>query len=373
MFKGRANLESTKTFLQGHELHPSQQRLFCDVQVSSIAVGTYLGNMDEVTDFKVTKACVDAVMRGCNFFDTAINYRGQRAERAVGEAIKQLILSGKAKRDEIFISTKGGFVPYEGKPVHDLAKLFEQEYISKNLAKKSDLIAGCHCMEPKYILDQIERSQKNLQVETIDLYYLHNPETQLEELPERIFYDKLYAAFVELEDAVKAGKISAYGMATWNAFRDETSSQFSVQLEKCMELAKKAAHDTGSGETHFKAIQLPFNLAMLEAALVKSQKFMNNMLSAIEAAQALDLSVAVSVPLFQSRLCHGLPDFMMDAFPKELSQAHCAIAFASSWPGVDSIMVGMKQSEHVEHNLAFLKYPTLSEQQLHEIMQSLNL
>lgn len=371
MFKGKATLEATRSFLDRNQVHPSQRRDFCNMQVSSLAVGTYLGHMDEVTDAKVAAACVQSFKMGCNFVDSAINYRGQRAERSVGEAIKQGILSKVIMREEIFVSTKGGFIPYEGAPTRDVSALFRDQYVSRGIAKDADLIAGCHCLDPSYLLDQIERSRKNLGLETIDLFYLHNPEIQLEEIPERIFYAKLLDAFVALEKAVVAGKIAAYGMATWGAFREDPKAQTSVQLEKCVEAAAQAAEIAETSEHHFRAIQLPFNLAMPEAALVKTQKFGTSMISPIEAAQAFDLNVAVSVPLFQARLCHNLPDFIVENFPKEFSQAYCALAFASSYPGVDSAMVGMKQAQHVEHNLAFLKQPTLTEQQIHKIVQSM--
>lgn len=50
--------------------------------------GTYLGEADEATDEKIIQAILQAVNRGVNVIDTAINYRGQRAERAVGKAVE---------------------------------------------------------------------------------------------------------------------------------------------------------------------------------------------------------------------------------------------------------------------------------------------
>lgn len=371
MFKGRAEESSAKAFLDHHHVDLGQTREFCGIPVSTLAVGTYLGNMDEVTDAKVASAVVQALEAGCNFFDTAINYRGQRAERSVGEGIRRAILAGVARREQFYVSTKGGFVPYEKEPVSDLSKLFEEIYVSKNIAKMSDLVGGCHCIEPRYIENQIERSRKNIGIETIDLYYLHNPEMQLDELTERIFYDKLEKAFQALERAVAENRIAAYGMATWNAFREDPTSRTSVQLEKCMAAAESAARAAGRSEHSFKAVQLPLNLAMPEAALLKTQKLGHTMLSAIDAADALGLSVAVSVPLLQSRLCHNLPDFIVDKFPSELSQAHCALAFATGFPNVGSAMVGMKSKDHLAHNLLLLKRKPLSEQQMRAVIQTM--
>lgn len=369
MFKGRAESSATQSFLEKSACNPTQIRRFCGVPVSSLALGTYLGAMDEITDSRVTQACIQALEQGCNFFDTAINYRGQRAERSIGEAIRRALLSNKVRREEIFVSTKGGFVPYEGNPVRDMVHLFEEQYVKRGIATAEDLVAGCHCMEPAYLLDQIERSRKNLNLETIDLFYLHNPETQLDELPERIFYDKLERAFAALEGAVQKGQIAAYGMATWNAFREDIGSQTSVQLERCFAAAERVAKSIGMSNHHFRAIQLPLNLAMPEAVLLKTQKLGMNTMSAVDAARTLGLDIAVSVPLFQSRLCHDLPDFIVEAFPKEFSQAHCALAFATAFDGVSAAMVGMKNPEHVAHNLEFLKHPKLTADQLHKVIQ----
>ena len=371
MFKGKARADAAKQFLDRRGVDPGQIREFCGIPVSSLALGTYLGDMNEVVDVKVALACVLATDNGCNFFDSAINYRAQRAERSIGEALRRLTLSGKMTREEVFISTKGGFVPFDGRPVSDVTKLFEEQYVSRGVAKSGDLLGGCHCMEPAYLSDQIDKSRKNLNVETIDLYYLHNPETQLEELPDRIFYDKLVMAFGALEKAVAEGRIAAYGIATWNGLRCEATSQTSLQLEKCILAAEKAADLVGARSHSFKAIQLPLNLAMPEAAMLKTQKFGQNMMSAIDAAAGFDLNVAVSVPLFQARLCHNLPDFILEKFPKELSQAHCALSFATGFPGVDAAMVGMKAAEHVTHNLELLKRPPLTENQLREVIKSM--
>jgi aryl-alcohol dehydrogenase-like predicted oxidoreductase len=371
LFKGRATAADTRAFLEKRELNPGQIRSFGGVAVSSLGVGTYLGNMDEATDAKVTQACLQAMEHGVNFIDSAINYRGQRGERAVGEAIRRAILSGKFRREEFFVSTKGGFVPYEGKPTSDVSKLFDEQYVSKGLARPTDLVSGCHCLEPAYLNDQIERSRQNLLLETIDLYYLHNPETQLDELPERIFYDKLEKAFALLERATDEGRIGAYGLATWNAFREEPTSHTAIQLERCLEVASRAAKSLGHAESHFKAVQLPLNLAMPEGALLRTQQVGQNTLSAIDAAHQLGLSVAVSVPLFQSRLCHGLPDFILEKFDKEMSQAHCALAFATAFTSVDAAMVGMKTPEHVTHNLEFLKHRPLTEEQLRGVINAM--
>src|SRR5437879_9440302 len=59
-----------------------QQRLL----LSSIGIGTYLGEPDARTDQAYTDAAIAAVTGGINVIDSAINYRFQRSERSIGAA-----------------------------------------------------------------------------------------------------------------------------------------------------------------------------------------------------------------------------------------------------------------------------------------------
>ena len=137
---------------------------------------------DEATDRGYSGAVVAAVEGGINVVDTAINYRFQRSERSVGEALKQLSHDGFS-RDEIVLCTKAGFLTPDGEMPADANEYFSREFSNTESSTPEDIAAGCHCMTPRYLADQLERSRRNLGVECIDVFYLHNPETQLEEIP----------------------------------------------------------------------------------------------------------------------------------------------------------------------------------------------
>ena len=62
--------------------------------VSSLGIGTYLGNPDENTDRGYTAAIVEAAQNGINVIDAAINYRFQRSERSIGAALTELNAAG---------------------------------------------------------------------------------------------------------------------------------------------------------------------------------------------------------------------------------------------------------------------------------------
>jgi len=64
------------------------------MMLSSVGIGTYLGQPDAKTDEGYTAAAVAAVENGINVIDAAINYRFQRSERSIGAAIQQLAAKG---------------------------------------------------------------------------------------------------------------------------------------------------------------------------------------------------------------------------------------------------------------------------------------
>src|ERR1043165_2241344 len=74
-----------------------------DLSTSSIGLGTYLGDCTEADDSAYETAIRHAIGAGLNLIDTAINYRCQRSERAVGAAIQQVIASGITTREEVVV------------------------------------------------------------------------------------------------------------------------------------------------------------------------------------------------------------------------------------------------------------------------------
>src|SRR5262249_46772331 len=81
--------------------------------MSSIGLGSYLGEPDARTDEAYRNSVKRAVELGCNVFDTAANYRFQRSERNFGDAFSELFSQGKLTRGEVIVTTKGGYIPFE--------------------------------------------------------------------------------------------------------------------------------------------------------------------------------------------------------------------------------------------------------------------
>jgi aryl-alcohol dehydrogenase-like predicted oxidoreductase len=234
--------------------------------LSSIGIGTYLGQPNESIDSGYAAAIVAAVESGINVIDSAINYRLQRSERSAGTALNVLAHKGFA-RDEIVVCTKGGYLTPDGSMPQDPNRYFFEEYIHRAIFTAKDIAAGCHCMTPRFLENQLGRSRKNLGVDCVDVYYLHNPETQLGEISQADFLQRVRDAFVFLESAAARGHIQFYGMATWNGFRQQKGARDLIQLAEIATIAKEIAGD----KHRFRFVQLPFNLAMTEALTLGNQ------------------------------------------------------------------------------------------------------
>ena len=310
-----------------------------------MGIGTYLGEPDATTDKSYTDSVVAAVEGGFNLIDSAINYRLQRSERSIGAALQALAAKGFS-RDELVLCTKAGFLSPDGEMPDDANEYFAREYIKPGIFRPEDIAADCHCMTPRYLADQMERSRRNLGVECIDVFYLHNPETQLSELRREEFRQRVLDAFQFLESAVVAKKIGAYGFATWNAFREDPQAPGYLPLAWIEEIAREA----GGTDHHFRFVQLPLNLAMPEALVRANQVVDGKTMAMVQAARALKITLITSAALLQGQLTRNLPKYIGEALGLEKDSVS-ALQFARSVPGVTTALAGMSHVEHVRANL----------------------
>jgi aryl-alcohol dehydrogenase-like predicted oxidoreductase len=349
LIAGWANAEGTAAFRDrfGGRLpgHFRETRGLC---LSSIGLGTYLGEPDATTDALYRDAIARAIELGVNVIDSAINYRHQRSERAIGQTLRKLFDQGQLRREQVFVATKGGFLSFDGDEPADPNRYFYERFMATGIVKAEDVAAGCHVMSPAYLAHEIDASRRNLELETIDLYYIHNPETQLSRGTRSEFYERVKKAFVALEGAVATRKIRAYGTATWNAYRVAPGAEDAVSLIEMLKIAEEA----GGPAHHFRAVQLPFNLAMLEALDPSTQSLDGEPVPALMAARSRGLMVFASASLLQGRLAEqGLPDEIVRHLAGLVTDAQRAIQFVRSTPGVTTALVGMSHIEHVEENL----------------------
>ncbi len=326
-------------------------RLEQNLWLSSIGIGTYLGKWDKATDERYAQAIVRAVELGVNVIDTAANYRFQRSERSVGESLRRLEEGGRAGRDEVIVCTKGGYLPFDGEPPGDVRRYVEETFVRTGIIKLSDVVGGSHCMTPAYLQSQIDQSLRNMGISCVDVYYIHNPESQLSAVSRAEFETRLRAAFGLLEHNIAEGKIKMYGAATWNGFRVERDAREYHSLERMVQLAREVG-----GESHgFCFIQLPFNLAMPEALVMNNQTLEGENVSVLEAASGLGVTVVASASILQGKVAHGLPDAIREPLGSLATDAQTSIQFVRSTPGITTALIGMSRLPHIEENLQLVR------------------
>ncbi len=325
-----------------------------DLWLSSIGLGTYLGDPTDEADRNYVDAITFAVQNGINVLDTAINYRHQRSERNLGAALQHLLASGQASRDELLICTKAGYLPFDHDMPPDAVGYLRQQYIASGIAPAGEIVGGSHCMHPRYLADQLERSRRNLQLATIDVFYVHNPETQLGHVATEAFYQRLHHSFEYLEGAVRDGRIRWYGAATWNGFRANPADRSHLSLEMFVKIAQHVAGD----QHHFRFVQLPFNLAMLEAYGYGNQARNGEAASLLAQAPHFGVAVVGSGTLYQGNLSRGLPSQLKQTLGVD-GDAAAAIQFARSATSITTSLVGMGRKEHVEANLKVTAQSTM--------------
>ena len=364
MISGFATEEGTAKFAKNSN---ANSKNFCVVQaltLSNVGIGTYLGQPDSETDQLVKKAIKMSIIAGINVIDTAINYRLQKAERSVGQAISELIDEGKINRNEIFISTKNGYVTNDGDIKEDFWQYVNREYVKKGVIHASDISSGYHCMTIPYLDDQLNRSLNNIDLECIDLIYLHNAvEGQIQDISKEQFLKNLEDVFEFYEKKREEGKIRFYGMATWECFRVDSDNPQFLSLGESLKLAKQIG-----GDSHgFRFIQLPYNMHLDQAFVKKNQNIDGKNISILEEAQKYNIGVFTSVPLMQGKLLTPgvLPEFC------NLQPSLRALQFIRSTPGVLAPLVGHKLEAHVTENLEIMKIPPMEENEFSALVKKL--
>ena len=364
MISGYATSEGTKNFSKNSQVNLENFKIFEDLHLSNVGIGTYLGNPDSQTDELVKNAVKQSVLSGVNVIDTAINYRAQKAERSVGKALSELIQEEKITRNQVFVSSKNGYVTNDADIQEDFMEYVMRELGKPGIVKEGDITSGYHCMTTAYLSDQLDRSLKNLDLECIDLMYLHNGiEGQIKDISKDEFLEKLKSVFELYEQKRDEGKIKFYGMATWECFRVKDNDPQHLSLEDIVQMAKKI----GGDEHGFKFIQLPYNMNYDQALLGKNQIIQNKPVSILESAVTLGIGVFTSVPFMQGRL---LTPGVMPEF-SDLKSSLRALQFIRSSPGVLAPLVGQKSAEHVSENLEIMKVPPLSNEDFVELVKKL--
>ncbi|MFZ0554164.1 MAG: aldo/keto reductase [Nitrososphaeraceae archaeon] len=338
----------------------SHFRIFDNLNLSSLGMGTYLGDATDYEDEAIENATYESIKSGAiNVIDTAINYRAMKSEKSIGRALSRLIMDRVISRDQVFISTKNGYITNDGDfQSIGMMEYMQKMYITPGLINQNDISSGYNVLNPTYIERCIDRSLYNMKLSTIDLVYVHNPfESWYQDVTREEFMEMLRKVFQVYEKYRSRNKIRYYGMATWTCFRVPNDSNEYLSLEEVVKLAESV--NEGDSNNHgFRFIQLPYNLAYSEPLLLKNQNVGNEKnLSILEAASKLKIGVFTSIPLFQGRLLRAnIPSYsenLTDPVAK-------LVQVIRSTPTVIAPLIGQKKPEHVEQNLKLANVPPMS-------------
>ena len=174
--KGNASAEGTQRFVSRmrQEFSTYNQTSYrylngTDLMVSKVGYGSY--RVDQQVDEHI-ESLEDSMRSGCNIIDTSSNYTNGASEILIGNVLTKMMNQGKIERDEIILVSKTGYI--QGDNLSQAIKREKTDQPWPEIVKYTD---GCwHCIHPDFLIDQWDRSANRLQVETIDVYLLHNPE-----------------------------------------------------------------------------------------------------------------------------------------------------------------------------------------------------
>ena len=325
--------------------------------LSSLGVGTYLGDEDAATDSGYEASVAVALGAAVNVFDSAINYRGQKSERAIGRALARAFASGAARRDEVLVSTKGGYLPHDADDPRPPRRYLRETFLESGLAPEDAIAQGCHCLTPAYLRDQIARSRVEPRARhDRPLLPAQRRDAARRGGPGGISRERLDAAIEVLEGEVGAGRIAAWGLATWDGLRVPSEHPEHLSLEEVLDVAREVA---GPGH-HFGAVQLPTNLAMAAERGVSVPGERSGLrepgLDGREGPRPGGVRVGLAAPGAARRL-RASPRTCARRFPGRRRPLLQALQFARSAPGVTTALVGVSDPEHAAEDFALARVP----------------
>ncbi len=221
--------------------------------MSNFAFGTY-----RITDQNPQhiQALREAIESGITMIDTSSNYMDGGAERAIALAFRSF--DDNIKKS-VEIVSKYGYIQGFNMQLHEQKKFEGVVEFSKHCF---------HSISPSFMRNQLENSLKRLERDKIDCYLIHNPEYYMLDAINKeadrdeildTMYERIYEAFVALEEEVKAGRIGSYGISSNSFSKSNTDPEF-LPYEDLVTLADQAAQSVGNEYYNFTTIELPINI-----------------------------------------------------------------------------------------------------------------
>lgn len=296
------------------------------LKLPAISLGLW-HNFGEIDDFKnasnVIKHAFDA---GITHFDLANNY-GPPAGSAETTFGKILAKDLKCYRDELVISTKAGYLMWEGP---------YGEWGSK-----------------KHLISSLDQSLQRMGLEYVDIFYSHRPDpgTPLEET--------MHA----LDTAVKSGKAMYAGVSSYNADQTAKAKQIANEmgfpliihqpkysiLDRWIENGLiKTLEDIGMGSIVFSPL----------AQGLLSDRYLNGIDKDSRAAKPTGYLKKETI---SEELIAKITELNAIALNRGQSLAQMAISWVLRVGVVNSALIGVSKLEQLQQNIASLDLLTFSQ------------
>ena len=293
-----------------------------DWKVSEVGYGMWgIGGWTGSNDKESLRSLQRAVDLGCNFFDTAWAYGAGHSEKLLGQLVRA----------------------NPGKRIHTASKIPPKnlQWPSRREYSLDD------CYPPEHIEEYVNKSLKNLGLESLDLIQFHTWEDEWEE-------DHRWVKAID--DLRRRGLIRAVGISInrwepWNGVRAVRSGLIDA-VQVIYNIFDQNPEDDlfpACKEMDVAVIaRVPFDEGTLTGTLTKDSKWpkgdwrntyfvRENLHASVERADALK-------PLV----------------PKGMTMTEMALRFILDNPRVSTIIPGMRKTAHVESNFAASDAPSLA-------------
>ncbi|MEU9471313.1 aldo/keto reductase [Streptomyces avermitilis] len=293
---------------------------------AQLALGTYRCQA-------IPEAAARAAASGTQWIDTAPNYATGRAQDLLAPAL--------AAHPALRITTKAGY----------FTAATGADAVNAGVLTEDQAMAG-HSLTPDYVRWQIRRNRNQLGRERLDLVLLHNPE-RAHPGDRLTLHRAMREAFVVLEEAVAAGNVAGYGIATWAGLEEEAFT-----VGELLALSAEAA----GGRHHLVAVQMPVSLVMM-TPIVQALHGRGP----LPAAAGAGLRVMASAPLHGGELPAMVDQELANLIRPGLTPAQACVLAVASCPGVTDVLLAASGAPHWSQAAEAVAQPSLTAAKLREI------
>ena len=286
------------------------------VKVSEISLGSWLTYGGSVADEQATACIHRAFELGVNLFDTANVYRRGAAEEVTGRALKAF------RRDDYVLATKVYFSMGDGPNDRGLSR--------------------------KHIMEQCHASLRRLDVDYIDLYQCHRPDSEA----------PLEETLRALDDLVTQGKVLYVGVSMWPAELLDEAHRLGHKLNLDPIVSNQPEYSMVHRDIEDHVLPVSKQLGI--GQVVYSPIAQGVLAGKYEPGQAPPAGTRAATPgdagfmerFMRDDLLTAVQELRPIADDLGITMAQMALAWVLREPGVSSAIVGASRPEQVNENVA---------------------